>query len=195
LDTESYVAKDDYFLGTPYVRRIEMIPADDPLTSLRVGQLDGAATAAAGARSEVLAPFRDDPEYGIAEREIGFCFPLFFNLSRGGALADLRFRRACLHAIDRQDMVGRLLTGNGEVGSQGFLPPSHDFYNPEVVNRPGLVGGSRPWKRGWSHAEGDQAGEADDASVLRGGEGPGGAAGSPASPGAGDRARDDPAGR
>lgn len=136
LDTESYVAKDDFFLGTPYVRRIEMIPADDPLTSLRVDQLDGAATAVAGARNEVLAPFRDDPEYGIAEREIGYCFPLFFNLSRGGALADLRFRRACLHAIDRQDMVGRLLTGNGEVGSQGFLPPSHDFYSPEVATYP-----------------------------------------------------------
>ncbi len=39
---------------------------------------------------------------------------------------------------------------------------------PLQLNRPGLVGGSRPLKRGWSHAEGFEAGEADDASVLRG---------------------------
>ena len=130
--TESYVAKDGYFLGPPFVRRIEMLPADDPLTALRVGQLDGAATSAEGVRNEVLAPFRRDPQYEIISSQAGFAFPLFFNISRGGALADLRFRRACLHAIDRDDMVERLLTGNGLVGSQGWLPPSHDQYNPQV---------------------------------------------------------------
>ena len=134
--TEAYVAKDDYFLVPPFVRRIEMIYAADPLTALRIGQLDGAATAAEGARDEVLAPFRDDPEYGIISRDAGFAFPLFFNMKRGGALADLRFRRACLHAIDRNDMVERLLTGNGQVGSQGWIPPSHPYHNPDVAAYP-----------------------------------------------------------
>ncbi|MDP9387535.1 MAG: ABC transporter substrate-binding protein, partial [Actinomycetota bacterium] len=135
-DTESYVAKDGYFLGRPFVRRIEMRPADPPLAALRVGQLDAAAAAAEGARDAELSPFRDNPEYGIVTRDAGFAFPLFFNISRGGALADLRFRRACLHAIDRNDMVERLLTGNGQVGSQGWLPPSHPYYNPEVRDYP-----------------------------------------------------------
>jgi len=134
--TESYVAKDGYFLGRPFVRRIEMLPVDDALTALRIGELDGASTAAEGARNEVLVPFRDDPKYGIVSRDAGFAFPLFFNMKRGGALADLRFRRACLHAIDREDMVSRLLTGNGQVGSQGWLPPSHPFHNPEVRDYP-----------------------------------------------------------
>ncbi len=126
--TELYVAKDNYFLGRPFVRRIEMVPAEDPLTALKVGELDGAATAAEGARSDVLAPFRGNPAYGIISQDAGFAFPLFFNLSRGGALADLRFRRACLHAIDRDNMVQSLLTGNGQVGSQGWLPPSNPYY-------------------------------------------------------------------
>lgn len=134
--TELYVAKDDYFLGPPFVRRIEMLPVDNALTALRIGELDGAATDEEGARNEVLAPFRDDPEYGIISREAGFAFPLFFNMKRGGALADLRFRRACLHAIDRNDMVERLLTGNGQVGSQGWLPPPHPFHNPDVRTYP-----------------------------------------------------------
>ncbi len=135
-DTESYEARDGYFLGRPFVRRIEMLPADDPLTALRVGELDGAGTASEGATNAVLEPFRDDPQYGLISRDAGFAFPLFFNLARGGALADLRFRQACLHAIDRDDIVERLLTGNGQAGSQGWLPPSHDMYNPDVATYP-----------------------------------------------------------
>ena len=137
-DNEAYVAKDRYFLGTPFVQRIQMISAanDDPLGALRIGELDGAASAAEGVRNEVLADFREDSAYGLISREAGFGFPLFFNISRGGALADLRFRRACLHAIDRKAIVERLLTGNGQVGSAGWLPPSSAFYDPGVRDYP-----------------------------------------------------------
>jgi hypothetical protein len=34
-----------------------------------------------------------------------------------------------------------------------------------VVNRPGFVGDSRPWKRGWCHATREVPREADDASL------------------------------
>jgi len=37
------------------------------------------------------------------------------------------------------------------------------------LNRPGLLGGSGPWKRGWSHAERAGAWEAADAAVQPGG--------------------------
>lgn len=95
---------------------------------MRVGNLDGASTPVEGTRNDVLAPFRADPAFGVLENKTGFGFPLFWNLSRGGALADLRFRQACLKAINRDDIVRRLLTGNGETGSAGFLPPSHPYH-------------------------------------------------------------------
>ena len=131
-DTELYVARDDYYLGRPYVPRIEMlgVPEDNELVALRAGVLDGASADEEGVRNEVLAPFRDDPEFGLIEQPAGFGFPLFFNMAKGGALADLRFRRACVHAIDREDMVHRLLTGNGTVGSQGWLPPTNPYHVP-----------------------------------------------------------------
>ena len=134
-DTEAYVAKDDYYLGRPFVRRVEMlgVPDDDEIAALRAGVLDGASSKAEGVRNEVLAPVRDNPQFGIISRPAGFGFPLFFNLTKGGPLADLRFRRACLHALDRNDMVKRLLTGNGEVGSAGWLPPSNPFYTRDGV--------------------------------------------------------------
>ena len=34
------------------------------------------------------------------------------------------------------------------------------------LNHPGLLGGSRPWKRGWSHGKQEHVGEADCAAVL-----------------------------
>ncbi|HUQ62752.1 MAG TPA: ABC transporter substrate-binding protein [Acidimicrobiales bacterium] len=136
--TELYIAKDNYFLGRPFVRRIECTDSvnDDELASLSVGAFDGGGAPAEGVRNEALAQFREDPAYGVISQPAGFAFPLFFNLKRGGPLADLRFRRACLHAIDRHDLVDGLLTGNGTVGSEGWLPPSNPFYEPAVRDYP-----------------------------------------------------------
>lgn len=136
LEVESYVANDSFFLGAPYLKRIEMVGAENSMTSLRVGDIDAGSAPEEGVRSEVLEPFRNNPEYGIIEQKGTWAFPLFFNLKRGGALADVRFRRACLHALNRDDMVQRLLTGNGEVGSQGFLSPQNPYYNPDVRQYP-----------------------------------------------------------
>lgn len=137
-DTEAYQAKDTYFLGAPFVKRIEMLPPanSDPLATMRAGGLDAASGPPDGVRDDVVAAFRNDPQYGTITADAGFSFPLFFNMTRGGALADLRFRRACLHAIDREDIVKRLLTGNGQVGNAGWLPPANPFYEPAVRNYP-----------------------------------------------------------
>jgi hypothetical protein len=50
------------------------------------------------------------------------------------------------------------------------------------------------WKRGWSHADGRHAGEAEHASLQPGGEGRGGSDGPDPACGVGDRARDGAAG-
>src|SRR5205807_719304 len=51
-----------------------------------------------------------------------------------------------------------------------------DLRSLSNLNRPGIHGGSIPWKRGWSHAEGTVTGQADDSSVYARGEGAGGTA-------------------
>jgi peptide/nickel transport system substrate-binding protein len=129
---ELYVARPDYFLGNPYVQRIEQIYFDDAaaLNALSQGQLDGTATSVEGVTNDALDPFRNDPKYTVIDQQGAWGWPLFFNIQRGGALADVRFRRACLHAINAPDLVDRLLTGNGGVGSQGFLSPENPYYKP-----------------------------------------------------------------
>ncbi len=126
----SYDVNDEYFLGRPFVERIEFPPVADEevLTTLLDGGVDAAETPISGVRDDVLAPFQGD-EYGIVEDPAGFMYPLYFNAGRPGPLADVAFRRAFAHAVDRQDIVDRLFGGNGEPGSPGVVPPSHPFYS------------------------------------------------------------------
>lgn len=138
----AFEANDDFFLGQPYVKRIETIQVDYQPQSVASGQLDGGQADVEGVRDELIDPFREDPEFGVLEQETSFAFPMYWNATKGGALADLRFRRAFLMAIDREDIVDRLLTGNGVAGNPGFLPPGHPYhvdveqyaYDPEAAN-------------------------------------------------------------
>jgi len=123
--TLAYTANDEYFLGAPFVERIELVPVGDELTALLAGETAATGPTLVNVRPEALAPFRDDDTYGIAEQPAGYTFPLYWNIGRGGALADVRVRRACAHAIDRADIAERLVGENGVPGNPGFLPPSH----------------------------------------------------------------------
>ncbi len=122
-----YTANDDFFLGRPYVQRIEMRPIGDELTALQAGEID-VATLQVG-RQDLLQPFQRAP-FEVLRGSEDFTNALYWNLGKGGALADVQFRRACATAIDRQQIVQQLLTGNGDPGNPGFLPPTHPFYTP-----------------------------------------------------------------
>ncbi len=137
-----YTAYDEYFLGRPFVARIENLPVGDDLTALRSGALD--AGGGSGLRPEVLAPFEAEPGFGVLEGDPGASqVGLYWNLARGGVLADVMFRRACAHAIDREDLVQRLFGGNGTPGNPGWIPPGDPAhvdveqypFDPEAANR------------------------------------------------------------
>ncbi len=132
-----FVANDDFFLGKPYVQRIEFIPVGDDLLALKAGQLDVAApTATTGLTNDVLAPFRSDPKYVVLEAHGEGTTALHFNLSKGAPYDDVAFRRAVVFAIDRQQLVSRFLTDNGEIGSPGFLPTANPYSTKEVEQYP-----------------------------------------------------------
>ncbi|MCA1570395.1 MAG: ABC transporter substrate-binding protein [Chloroflexi bacterium] len=125
-----FTANDDHFLGMPFVERIEYQPVGDELTALMAGEIDaGGPPPLGGARPEALAPFGNDASFGVLDGPADATSALYFNLAAGGALADVRFRRACAMALDRDDLVERLLGGNGEPGNPGFLPPSHPSHH------------------------------------------------------------------
>ncbi|HEV2819351.1 MAG TPA: ABC transporter substrate-binding protein [Solirubrobacteraceae bacterium] len=126
--TALFVANENHFLGTPFVERIESLSVDNELLALQAGEIDIAETPPEGVPDDVLAPYRADDAFGTVSQTGAFTFPLLWNIARGGALAEVRFRRACALAIPSREIVERLLDGNGVDGNPGFLPPDHPFH-------------------------------------------------------------------
>ncbi len=120
-----YVANDDYFLGAPFVERIEFAEVGDQFAALLAGTADSGT--GQGLRDDIVAPFEGDEAYGVLTAKGGSTTGLYFNIGAGGALADAQFRQACAMAIDRQDLVERLAAGNGEAGNPGFLGSENPF--------------------------------------------------------------------
>lgn len=123
-----YVANDSYFLGRPYVRGLDYLDVGDELTALLAGSIDAADET--GPRPQTLSPFQNNPTYGILRGPEDFTYALYWNLARGGALADRTFRQACCYAINRAAMVAHLTGGDGQPGNPGFLPPDNPYYVP-----------------------------------------------------------------
>jgi len=124
-----YTARDDYFLGAPFVRRIEMNAIEDGFTALLSGATDVAR--GFGLRDDILAPFQRDDAFAMVTQQGTFARGvLYWNLGREGPLADVRFRQACALAIDRKDLVSRLAAGRGLPGNPGLLSPENPFFAP-----------------------------------------------------------------
>ena len=122
-----YSANDAYFLGRPFVSRLEYRPVGDQLAAVAGGELQLAG--ASGVRPEVLAPFRNNPQLEVIQGPPGNSGSgLWWNLAKGGALSDARFRKACAHAINREDLVQRLHGGNAAPGNPGWIPRPHPFH-------------------------------------------------------------------
>lgn len=140
-----YVANDDFFLGEPFVQRLEFVPVPNELDALLAGELDAAQPDVEGVGADALAPFRQDDAFEVVEGPAGtgFFAGLSWSVAREGPVSDRRFRHACAMAIDRQEMVDRLLGGQGAPGNPGFFPPDHPFrvdveqyaFDPQGANR------------------------------------------------------------
>jgi len=121
-----FLARDDYFLGRPYVGRLESNGVGDAFVGLLAGANDVAR--GSGLRPDILAPFKGDARFGMVTQQGGSASALYFNLNKGGALADPRFRKACAMAVDGKDLVDRLAAGRGQPGNPGFLSRGNPFY-------------------------------------------------------------------
>lgn len=120
-----YLANESYFLGVPHVRRLEFVPAPDQLLALQRGSIDAADLLEEGTPEEQIKAlsrkFREIKGSG------DWNLALHFNLNKGFPYSEIRFREAIAYAIDRKDLVKRLLLGRGEPGSAGGLAPDHPY--------------------------------------------------------------------
>lgn len=132
----AYVANDAFFLGPPHVRRIEFVPAADQLLALARGDIDAAD---AGTEDQLpeseLAPFRQG-RFDTVSGPSDWNRALHFNLTKGFPFDNVAFRQAVASAVDRNDMVRRILFGQGVPGSPGGLAPSNAWAAPDLPAYP-----------------------------------------------------------
>lgn len=123
-----FTRNDDFFLGTPYVQRIEAQPVGDPLLALNKGTIDAGGPLTSGrAAKQALDTFRANDEYEVLQGPPDVTVSMHFNMTQA-PMNNPAFRRAVTYAINRPDLVKRVLQGAGLPGNPGFLPPSNQWY-------------------------------------------------------------------
>ncbi len=128
--TYLFTSNEDYFMGPPYVKRLEFVPASNELLALQRGELDVASHGVGGGKidfpiAQASLDALDKTRYGQVTAPGVSGAILHFNITKGFPYNDTRFRQAIAYAVDREDLVKRILLGGGEVGMMGMLEPSN----------------------------------------------------------------------
>ncbi len=132
-----YEANPDFWLGKPYVRRMELLPVADALLALEQGVVDAAGLPVeGGVPPEVISRFERNPQFGLISQPGEWNPAIHFNLAKGPPYSDPNFRRAWAYAIDREELVRRVLQGLGRPGNPGWLAYSNPWRNPNVEQYP-----------------------------------------------------------
>lgn len=130
-NTYDFVANDDFYLGKPVVKEVQFVPVADPLLALAAGEVDAASTgngdfvpqAQFDALSKQFKMITAQGEWNPA---------LFFNSTKGFPYDQKAFRQGVVYALDRNDMLQRLVGGRGVPGSAGALGPANPFLNKSL---------------------------------------------------------------
>ena len=130
--TYLFTARDSFYLGSPYVKRLELVPAPDELLALQRGNIDAGELQEEPAPEEQIKAFESNPKYTKLDGSLDWLLALHINLSKGFPYDRKEFRQAIAYAIDRKDMVARLLQGRGAPGTMGGLSPDHPDLAPDL---------------------------------------------------------------
>lgn len=129
-----FVANDDFYLGKPKVKDLKLIQVSDPLLALQRGDIDaGSPFNSVTPKAQVEALTK---KFKRLTAPGEFNEALFFNLDAGFPYEERAFRQAVAFALDREDMITRLVGGNGIPGSAGALGPTNPFLNKDVAQYP-----------------------------------------------------------
>lgn len=121
-----FVANDDFYLGPPVVQEIKYVPAPDPLLALQRGRLDAASPFNEAVPQQRIAALQQ--KFTMLTKPGAFNLALHFNLDKGFPYDNRTFRHAVAYALNRADMVDRLLFGRGVPGPSGGLVASSPFH-------------------------------------------------------------------
>lgn len=125
-----FEANEDYFLGPPTVKQIDMPIVPDPSSmflALQSGQVDSVTLPVPPELEERL-----DGTGNIELMEGERFSSLFYRFNAERPPLDRQeFRNALDTAIDRQELVDTVLLGSGRAGSPSFMHPKSRWFEPQ----------------------------------------------------------------
>jgi len=125
--TYRFEAFDAYWGPQPRVDVIEFVPVSDPILAFEKGEIDLTEIP-----PDLLARFRNNPEFTIKENPGFWGYRLIFNYERNKLFRNKELRQALAYAINRQELVEKIARGAAIPGNPGILSRHHVWYNPDV---------------------------------------------------------------
>lgn len=127
-----FQANEDYFLGAPTVDELVLPIVQDPssvFAALRTGELDSAVHPVP---PELVEDFEADGDIEVAESTRMETVILYFNTAREPQ-SDPVLRKAIALAIDRDEIVERVMLGHAAPGLDTFTHPLSIWSTPDPV--------------------------------------------------------------
>lgn len=120
-----YEAFTDFWGPKQTVQVIEQVPVSDPAVAFEKGEIDYTAIT-----PDLVKKFKAEG-YKIEQDPPYFGTRLMFNME--GAFADKNLRQAIAYAINKEELVEKVLRGSGVPGNAGYLSPANQYYNENVT--------------------------------------------------------------
>ena len=127
--TYRYVAFKDYWGPKQRIDAIEFVPVSDTILALENGDIDiGRIT------PDVRKRFEGKTEFKISESPALAGTMITFNMNKNNLFKNQEFRQALAYAINKEEIITKVLRGLAKPGSPGILPIDHQYYNREITN-------------------------------------------------------------
>lgn len=123
-----FQANENYFLGRPAIDRLIFKAVNNPPLALESGDVDAASFNSPLA----VARFQNRDDFVIEKGPYSYYLTkLIFNVSHP-PFDSKQVRQAFAYALDRQEIVNKVLGGSGIASSAGLLHPDSEWFDPQL---------------------------------------------------------------
>lgn len=152
ITSYTLVSNPDYFAGRPYISKMTFdfyTDEDSALAALNSKKIMGIG----GLSSEKLDDIKVQKSTAVYKLSLPRYFAVFFNQTKSIPIASDEVRQALSLATDRQEIIEKVLDGNGQPAYSPFLPGmvgySSDLAQPQFdVEKANQLLDSKGWTRG-----------------------------------------------